>query len=159
MLIDTFKQLWGLVQLTDLSEPDEMITDITAASSSDIANPATALSLLTRLMDKVFSAISMLDATTQLYLQDLQDKFLGRDVLRQFVSRLEMASTQEQSSQIQIGIRAILHLGYCMDKLSKAWDLSFELANHEPHESLIRVLELQQVDPELLIEAVSIISL
>ncbi|KAG8922207.1 hypothetical protein FRC00_007711, partial [Tulasnella sp. 408] len=153
MLIDTFKQLWGLAQLPDLSESDEMITDTTAASSSDIADPATALSLLTRLMDKVFSSISMLDSTAQLYLQGLQDKFLGCDVLQQLVSRLETALTQQESSQIQIGIRGILHLGYCMDKLSKAWESSFKLANDELQESLIRVLELQRVDPELLLEA------
>ncbi|KAG9044615.1 hypothetical protein FS837_007840 [Tulasnella sp. UAMH 9824] len=153
MLKDKLEQLWSLAKLTDLAESDEMLTGTTSASS-DIADPATALSLHTRLIDKVFSAISMLDSTTQIYLQDLQDKFLRRDVLLQLVSRFEAAApTQQVSSHIQTGIRAILHLGYCMDKLSKAWELPFESANDEPQELLIRVLGFQQVDPELLLEA------
>ncbi|KIO27891.1 hypothetical protein M407DRAFT_22809 [Tulasnella calospora MUT 4182] len=155
-LTDTLKQLWGLAKLTDSAESDEMVTDTTPAAPSDIADPATALSLLTRLIDKVFSAIAMLDSTTQLYLQDLRVKFLKGDVLRQLVSQLETASTQEESSRIQIGIRAILQLGYCVDKLSKVWELSLEPADNEPQESLTRVLELKQVDPELLLEAATV---
>ncbi|KAG8904724.1 hypothetical protein FRC01_008619, partial [Tulasnella sp. 417] len=150
MLTDTFKQLWGAAKLTD---SDEMDTETNPQLSPDIADPATALSLLVRLVEKVFSAISMLDSTTQLYLQDLHDRYCSRDLLQQLVSQLETASTPQESSRIQAGIRAILRLGYCMDKLLKNWELSFEPANNEPQESLTRLLGLQQVDPELLLEA------
>ncbi|KAG8940852.1 hypothetical protein FRC04_005003 [Tulasnella sp. 424] len=153
MLIETFKQLWGLAKLPDPAELDEMITDGTSTLSSDIADPTTALSLHTRLMLKVFLAIPSLDSTPRLDLQDLHDRFLKRNILQQLVSQLETASTEQESTSFQTGIRAILDLGYCMDKLSAVWGLPREPANDELQESLIRVLRLQRVDSELLLEA------
>lgn len=157
MLIETFKQLWGLAKLPDPAESDEMVTDGTSTLSSDVADPATALSLHIRLMLKVFLAISSLDSATRLELQDLHDRFLRRNILQQLVSKLETASAQQGSSGLQTGIRSILDLGYCMDKISGVWGLPREPANNELHESLIRVLRLQRVDSELLLEAVSLV--
>ncbi|KAG8985856.1 hypothetical protein FRB90_004398, partial [Tulasnella sp. 427] len=155
LLVRTFKTLWGLVQLPAPASSEDMDVD-GPRNTAEVADPETALSLHVRLMAKVFSAIPSLDSATRLDLENLHN-FLKPRILEQLVSQLEISSAHEEFSRLQAGIRAILSLGYCMDKLSRQWDLSFEPMGENVQEALGRVIRQKNVHPDLLLQAASVV--
>ncbi|KAG8990391.1 hypothetical protein FRB90_001784, partial [Tulasnella sp. 427] len=155
LLVRTFKTLWGLVQLPSPASSEEIDVD-GQRNTAEVADPETALSLHVRLMAKIFSAIPTLDSATRSDLENLHN-FLEPRILEQLVSQLEAHSAHEESSRLQAGIRAILSLGYCMDKLSRQWDVSFEPMGENVQEALGRVIRQKNVHPDLLLQAATVV--